>query len=146
MKLFGGDFAVAPRDAIAADEPRGAPRAPSLATTHTMAAVQLADARPESSSSDEDDEVESDSESGDDEQKDFYYDDKYKEDDNYLGEDVFRVEAIRSTQRARTSHHHHHCRSPFTAPADRSRVFLSHLRVTHNRPQNGVLHKMGGLG
>ena len=68
-----------------------------------MAAVQLADARPESSSSDEDDEVESDSESGDDEQKDYYYEDKYKEDDNYLGEDVFRVEAIRSTQRARTA-------------------------------------------
>ena len=103
INLFGGDFAVAPATLIAADEPRGAPRAPSLATTHTMAAVQLADARPESSSSDEDDEVESDSESGDDEQKDFYYEDKYKEDDNYLGEDVFRVEAIRSTQRARTA-------------------------------------------
>ena len=74
-----------------------------FATTHTMAAVQLADARPEETSSDEDEEVESDSESGDDEQKDFYYEDKYKEDDNYLGEDVFRVEAIRSTQRARTA-------------------------------------------
>ena len=98
--IFGGDFAVA---TTARDEPRGAPRAPSLATTHTMAAVQLADARPESSSSDEDDEVESDSESGDDEQKEYYYEDKYKEDDNYLGEDVFRVEAIRSTQRARTA-------------------------------------------
>ena len=60
---------------------------------------------PPSDDEDDDDEEEEEEQ----EQGDFYWDkSKYQNDDNYLGEDVFRVEAIRRARQAKAP-----CRAAF---------------------------------